>query len=298
MSVGVAPQQAFVGARKSVFGQNADHFKQRGADFIVQIFGGQFLLARAAVIRRARRGKIRISNTERLPRGHDESSILFLGYRSCCRVRHSCTSDSVLDAAKLRIHVRIVRLEPVAKRSPQHAGGRARRSALHHEMFAVKEIRGISGIKRKCLESRETARKVCASIPIRCPPDRQRRNRCCPRDTIRPAPDPIAENQNCRAWRRAPRSPGICALGPRCACRRRRDAIPLRWAILFPPSGHRRRLRRGSRKRANRAARGISSNMVAIATSSSAREPKMQDARAACEVIHSQPASLHSARSL
>src|ERR1700680_1504667 len=43
-------------------------------------------------------------------------------------------------------------LEPIAKRSPQHARGRVRRTAFHDEMFSVKKIRGVPGIKRKWLE--------------------------------------------------------------------------------------------------------------------------------------------------
>src|ERR1700730_4628233 len=46
-----------------------------------------------------------------------------------------------------------MRLEPVAKRGPQHARGRARRAALHHEMLAVKEISGVSPVKRKGLKT-------------------------------------------------------------------------------------------------------------------------------------------------
>src|SRR3982074_3618604 len=42
-----------------------------------------------------------------------------------------------------------MRLEPVAKRGPQHARGRPRRAALHDEMLAVQEISGVSPIKRK-----------------------------------------------------------------------------------------------------------------------------------------------------
>src|SRR5690348_1147777 len=46
-----------------------------------------------------------------------------------------------------------MRLEPVAKRSPQHARRRPRRPAFHHEMLAVEKIRRVAGIKWKRLES-------------------------------------------------------------------------------------------------------------------------------------------------
>src|SRR5258708_11719669 len=48
-----------------------------------------------------------------------------------------------------------MRLEPVAECAPQHACRRARRSALHDKMPAVKKIGGISGIERERLESWE-----------------------------------------------------------------------------------------------------------------------------------------------
>ena len=44
---GVAAQQPHVGARQAIFGQHADGLEQRRADFVVQVFRGQFLLSRA-----------------------------------------------------------------------------------------------------------------------------------------------------------------------------------------------------------------------------------------------------------
>src|ERR1700730_9042598 len=61
-----------------------------------------------------------------------------------------------------------MRLEPVAERTPQHACGRARGTALHHEVLPIKEIRGITGIKRKCLEpgkGRERSARPFPAIP-------------------------------------------------------------------------------------------------------------------------------------
>src|SRR5271170_6644956 len=48
--------------------------------------------------------------------------------------------------------MRIVRLEPVPEGSAQHACVRARRSALHHEMFSIEKIGRIARIERKGLE--------------------------------------------------------------------------------------------------------------------------------------------------
>src|SRR5580704_3654837 len=45
-----------------------------------------------------------------------------------------------------------MRLEPVAERPPQHACGRAWRTALHHEVLPIEEIRGISRIEGKWLK--------------------------------------------------------------------------------------------------------------------------------------------------
>src|SRR5271154_2193676 len=45
-----------------------------------------------------------------------------------------------------------MRLKPVPEGAPQHASVRARRTALHNEMLAIEEIRGIARIKGKRLE--------------------------------------------------------------------------------------------------------------------------------------------------
>src|ERR1700691_1024353 len=42
--LGVPPEQAFIRAREAILGKMADHFKQRGANIVVQIFGREFLL--------------------------------------------------------------------------------------------------------------------------------------------------------------------------------------------------------------------------------------------------------------
>src|ERR1700758_3227320 len=61
----------------------------------------------------------------------------------------------LLHTAELGVNVRIVRLKPVAEAAAQHAGGGARRSALHDEMLAVEKIRGVAAIEGKRLESRQ-----------------------------------------------------------------------------------------------------------------------------------------------
>src|SRR5260370_105539 len=48
-----------------------------------------------------------------------------------------------------------MRLEPVSKRTPQHARGGARRATFHHIVLAVKKIRGIARIKGHGRESRK-----------------------------------------------------------------------------------------------------------------------------------------------
>ena len=62
---------------------------------------------------------------------------------------------STFDATEGRVNVWIMRLEPIAKRPPQHARGCARRTAFHDEMFPVKKVRGVTGIKGKWLELRK-----------------------------------------------------------------------------------------------------------------------------------------------
>src|SRR5271167_1370856 len=48
-----------------------------------------------------------------------------------------------------------MRLEPVAKCGPQHAGCSPRRATFHNKMFAIKKISRIPAVERKWLEPRE-----------------------------------------------------------------------------------------------------------------------------------------------
>ena len=61
----------------------------------------------------------------------------------------------VLDATEGCVDVRVMRLEPVAKRAAQHACGGARRSAFGYIVLAVEEIRGVAGIEGHGRESGE-----------------------------------------------------------------------------------------------------------------------------------------------
>src|SRR3974390_1623247 len=72
---------------------------------------------------------------------------------------------SILHAAKGRIYVLVVPLEPVAKCRPQHARCRARRTALHDEVLAIKEISGITTVERKRLEARKWGKDRRSPLP-------------------------------------------------------------------------------------------------------------------------------------
>src|SRR5882724_4519917 len=79
-------------------------------------------------------------------------------------------SASAFHATKRRVHVGIMWLKPIAKRPPEHTCRCARRTALHDEMFAVKKIRGVSGIERKWLEAgkrREGCPRPFPSVPYK-----------------------------------------------------------------------------------------------------------------------------------
>src|SRR5579864_9606530 len=72
---------------------------------------------------------------------------------------------SVGHAAESRIHVLVMRLEPVAEGTPQHACGSARRSAFHDVVLAVEKVGGVAGIKRKALEARERSEERRRPFP-------------------------------------------------------------------------------------------------------------------------------------
>src|SRR5581483_544518 len=65
------------------------------------------------------------------------------------------TPQSGIHTAKSRIHVLVMRLEPVTKRGPQHASGGAGRTAFHHKVFAVKKIGRIASVERKWFKAGE-----------------------------------------------------------------------------------------------------------------------------------------------
>src|SRR4029077_7123214 len=72
----------------------------------------------------------------------------------------------VLDATECCVHIRIMRLEPISERTPQHTRGGARRATFHYVVLAVKEVRGITRIKRH----RRKSRKRCELRPCPLPP--------------------------------------------------------------------------------------------------------------------------------
>jgi hypothetical protein len=56
-------------------------------------------------------------------------------------------------------------LKPIAKRPPQHARSRVRRTAFHDEVLGVEKIRGVTGIKRKWLESGKGSKGRARPLP-------------------------------------------------------------------------------------------------------------------------------------
>src|SRR4029077_5792618 len=72
-----------------------------------------------------------------------------------------------LNATESCVDVRIMRLEPVSERPPQHARCGARRATLHHVVLAVKKIRGISRIEGHGCESRKRRElRPCPFPPV------------------------------------------------------------------------------------------------------------------------------------
>src|SRR5579884_2615610 len=72
---------------------------------------------------------------------------------------------SVGYAPESRIHVLVMRLEPVAEGTPQHACGGARRSAFHDVVLAVEKVGGVAGIKRKALKAGERSEERRRTFP-------------------------------------------------------------------------------------------------------------------------------------
>src|ERR1019366_2581185 len=143
----------------------------------------------------------------------------------------------LLHAAKSGVHVRVMPLKPVAKRPPEHTRVRSRRSSLHHKMFAVKKIRGVTRIKRKRLKSWKRAK-----------------NRRCPLPTVT---DHIHHAERARTFRMridCSRVPKGARAPFRRASHTQRDAIALPSEAFSRTSAQKRMPPRDSRKRATRAA--------------------------------------------
>src|SRR5215472_9413404 len=77
----------------------------------------------------------------------------------------SFAARSALNAAKFRVHIRIMRLEPIPERSSQQTRRRARRTALQDEVLTIKEICRIPGIERERLEPREGSEWCARPLP-------------------------------------------------------------------------------------------------------------------------------------
>src|ERR1019366_71058 len=63
------------------------------------------------------------------------------------------TAALVFDAAKTCVDIRIMRLEPIAKRSPKHARGSPGRCPFHDVVPVDEEISRVARIKRKRLKT-------------------------------------------------------------------------------------------------------------------------------------------------
>src|SRR4051795_4666444 len=100
----------------------ADHLEQSRADIVVKILGRQLFLTRA--------GETVMNVVGKLVGG-------IARYRMD---QHGLLLSRDVHAAKTRIHILVVRLEPVAEGRPQHAGSRAWRPAFHHKMLSIKEV--------------------------------------------------------------------------------------------------------------------------------------------------------------
>src|SRR5215469_3679899 len=71
----------------------------------------------------------------------------------------------VFNAAECGVHVRVIRLEPVSKRPPQHTGGCAGGAALHHVVLSVKKIGRITRIEGHRRETREWRKRRSCPLP-------------------------------------------------------------------------------------------------------------------------------------
>ena len=68
-------------------------------------------------------------------------------------------------AAKSGINVLVVRLEPVAKRAAQHAGGGARGTTFEHVVFSVEKAGRVARIEGERLESRKRLKQTRSPFP-------------------------------------------------------------------------------------------------------------------------------------
>src|ERR1700685_2716880 len=94
----------------------------------------------------------RLSRVRLEPRPRIRTHVEREGNRSACLLPR-LTAALVFDATKRRVDKWIVWLEPVTKRTSQHAGSRAGRATLHYVVLTIKKISRISWIKGHRLKS-------------------------------------------------------------------------------------------------------------------------------------------------
>ena len=167
----------------------------------------------------------------------------------------------IVYAAKSRIYILIMRLEPIPERRPQHAFRRPRGPAFHHVMLAIEKIRRISRIKIECLESREWREHRGRPLPavpqhVRDPERAVARGKVSHRRGV-----PAMKIEVAVPFRRGLRSPRIDSLSSQRAAVSR--PLPLRFArqFLARPSRKCRRFRMTYIHR-HSSGNGTSSNMV------------------------------------
>src|SRR6202041_3364618 len=93
----------------------------------------------------------------------------------------------------------------------------------------------------------EADRKPSKSTPSHCPGDLRRQKRWRHRDARRRGPRPSADDENFHAWLLERNRPTDTFVRGLQACRMRRNAIALRWAVSCEPNAYRRWLRHGNR---------------------------------------------------
>ena len=160
-------------------------------------------------------------------------------------------------AAKSGINVLVVRLEPVAKRAAQHAGGGARGTTFEYVVFSVEKVGRVARIEGERLESRKRLEQTRSPFPAIAEQVGNTegtpsfgtvgRRRRIPALKVE-VPVPYAGSLACPRDRAFPSLPAIHTPP---------DASAPRWAETSRPSARTRSLPRGSRRPANPAAKTL-----------------------------------------